>query len=88
MHTVNMLQAKTNLSRLVEAIETGAEREILISRNGRPVARLVPLARSEPSRRLGVAAGQFTVPDDIDLDNARLAQLFGARAVARKKPTA
>lgn len=88
MHPVNMLQAKTHLSRLVEAIETGAEREILISRNGRPVARLVPLARPEPSRRLGVAAGKFTVPDDIDADNARIAALFGTRPKARKKPAA
>ena len=43
MHTVNMLQAKTSLSRLVEAIELGQEHEIVIARNGRPVARLVPM---------------------------------------------
>ena len=39
MHAVNMLQAKSNLSRLVEAIELGDEREIIIARNGRPVAK-------------------------------------------------
>jgi antitoxin (DNA-binding transcriptional repressor) of toxin-antitoxin stability system len=39
--TVNMLEAKTHLSRLVEAIETGAATEVVIARNGRPVARLV-----------------------------------------------
>ncbi|MGE3246706.1 MAG: type II toxin-antitoxin system Phd/YefM family antitoxin [Beijerinckiaceae bacterium] len=43
MSTVNMHEAKTHLSRLVEQIETGAEPEIVIARNGRPVARLVPL---------------------------------------------
>jgi antitoxin (DNA-binding transcriptional repressor) of toxin-antitoxin stability system len=37
MQTVNMLQAKSSLSRLVEAIEQGQEREIVIARNGRPV---------------------------------------------------
>ncbi len=43
MTTVNMLEAKTQLSRLVEAVETGAETEIIIARNGRPVARLVAI---------------------------------------------
>jgi antitoxin (DNA-binding transcriptional repressor) of toxin-antitoxin stability system len=38
MQTVNMLQAKSSLSRLVEAIEQGEEREIVITRNGRPAA--------------------------------------------------
>ena len=41
MQIVNMLQAKSSLSRLVEAIEQGQEREIIIARNGRPAARLV-----------------------------------------------
>jgi antitoxin (DNA-binding transcriptional repressor) of toxin-antitoxin stability system len=40
MQAVNMLQAKSSLSRLVEAIEQGHEREIVIVRNGRPVAQL------------------------------------------------
>ena len=43
MQPVNMLQAKSNLSRLVEAIEHGREREIIIARNGRPAAKLDPL---------------------------------------------
>ena len=43
MITVNILQAKSSLSRLVEAIEQGHEREILIARNGRPAAKLVPV---------------------------------------------
>jgi len=41
MQAVNMLQAKTSLSRLVEAIEQGEEREIVIARNGRPAAKLI-----------------------------------------------
>ena len=86
MHTVNMLEAKTNLSRLVGALESGAEREIVISRNGRPVARLVPLARSEPSVRIGAAAGRICVPDDIDIDNERVAELFGAALAAGEAP--
>ena len=70
MTTVNMLEAKTNLSRLVEAVESGAETEIVIARNGRPAARLVPVRRPNMGRRLGVAKGVFKVPDTIDTDNA------------------
>jgi len=50
MTTVNMLDAKSNLSRLVEAIESGAEREIIIARNGKPAARLVPIHASAGRR--------------------------------------
>jgi len=76
MNPVNMLQAKSTLSRLVEAIEQGEEREIIIARNGRPAARLVPIERAEPTRRLGVARGLFEVPDSIDSMSDEVAQLF------------
>jgi prevent-host-death family protein len=76
MTTVNMLEAKTQLSRLVERVESGAEAEILIARNGRPVARLVPLAARPTQRRIDIAAGQFKVPESIDLSNAELEHLF------------
>lgn len=83
MQTVNMLQAKTSLSRLIEAIEQGKQREIIIARNGRPVAKLVPLDASPVEHRLGVAKGRFKVPDTIDADNDEVARLFsgGGRAV-------
>lgn len=61
MTTVNMLEAKTKLSKLVEAVESGAEQEIIIARNGKPAARLVPLAEPpvDTSKRLGIAEGLF-----------------------------
>lgn len=61
MITVNMLEAKTNLSKLVEAVESGAEPEIILARNGKPVAKIVPL-NGEPAlkpKRLGIAEGEF-----------------------------
>jgi len=76
MQTVNMLQAKSTLSRLVEAIELGQEREIVIARNGRPAAKLVPIDSPLPGQRLGVAKGMFVVPDNIDAHNDEVAQLF------------
>jgi len=76
MQAVNMLQAKSTLSRLVEAIEQGQEREIVIARNGRPAARLVPMDVAPAGKRLGVAKGLFEVPESIDLNNDEVAQSF------------
>ena len=60
MSTVNMLEAKTNLSKLVEAVESGAETEIIIARNGKPAAKLVPLdAQPKKKIRLGLAVGKY-----------------------------
>jgi prevent-host-death family protein len=73
---VNMLEAKNNLSKLVDAVESGSESEIIIARNGRPAARLVPLEVKKKGIRLGVAKGRFVVPDNIDRDNEEIAKLF------------
>ena len=80
MPTVNMFEAKTQLSRLVEAVETGVEAEIVIARNGRPVARLVPIAPVARGPRIGIAKGRFTAPADINAyDDAIAAALRGDR---------
>ena len=76
MTIVNMLKAKSSLSRLVEAVESGAEREIVIARNGKAAARLVPIAGPAAGRRIGVAKGRFRVPDSIDRPNVKIARLF------------
>lgn len=79
MQTVNMLQAKSSLSRLVEAIEQRQEREIVIARNGCPAAKLVPIDTVPVGQRIGVAKGKFEVPDTIDAHNEEVAQLFMGR---------
>lgn len=76
MQSVNMLEAKSTLSRLVEAIEQGQEREIVIARNGRPAAKLVPMDLAPAGKRIGVAKGRFEVPDNIDTHNEEVACLF------------
>lgn len=78
MQTVSLFDAKTHLSRLVDQIATGAETEIVISRNGKPVARVLPI-QPDTSRRIGIARGEFEVPDDIDAHNAEVAALFAGR---------
>lgn len=76
MPIVNMLDAKTNLSRLVEAVESGAESEIIISRNGKPAARLVPLVQRPVGNRIGVAKGRSDTPAPDPEIEAAAAALF------------
>jgi len=76
MRLVNMLQAKSTLSKLVEEIEQGKQTEIVIARNGRPAAKLVPIDTAPLDKRIGVAKGKFKAPDDIDTHNDEIARLF------------
>jgi prevent-host-death family protein len=76
MTTYNMLEAKSNLSRLVESVETGTEHEIIIARNGRPAARLVAIKSTPAGKRIGIAKGKFRVPDTIDADEAVIQAMF------------
>ncbi|MBD2141206.1 type II toxin-antitoxin system Phd/YefM family antitoxin [Anabaena sp. FACHB-1250] len=65
MATVNIHQAKTNLSRLLSRVELGEE--IIISNRGVPVAKLVPFRTSLDRRSsLGQDRGKFIVPDDFN----------------------
>lgn len=77
MSIVNMLEAKSSLSRLVEAVESGVEREIIIARNGKAAAKLVPINASSKGKRIGVAKGKFRIPASIDRDSAVIEKLFG-----------
>jgi prevent-host-death family protein len=80
MPAVNMLEAKSSLSRLVDAVESGALAEVIIARNGRPAARLVAILPAAAGKRIGVAKGKFKVPETIDADEAAIAALFGGSA--------
>lgn len=75
MNAVNMLQAKSSLSRLVDLVETGAEPEIVIARGGRPAARLVPIKPAQ-GKRIGVAKGKIVVPDVLDDREAEVLALM------------
>ena len=79
MDTVNIHEAKTHLSRLVEEVAAGAE--VVIAKNGVPRARLVPLERVR-RLRFGVLKGKLRYPDDFDgpLPAGVLALFEGRRA--------
>lgn len=61
---VNIHEAKTHLSRLLERVAMGEE--VIIAKAGKPVAKLVPLGGRPKKRLLGSAKGEFTVPDDFN----------------------
>jgi prevent-host-death family protein len=61
MKTVNIHEAKTHLSRLVQRAHAGEE--IIIARSGEPYARLVPLARQQPRRRSGTLKGSVDLTE-------------------------
>lgn len=74
MNTINLYEAKTHLSELVERAAAGEE--IIIAKAGRPLARLVALAQRTAQRPLGLFAGQVEIGTDFDdplPDDMRLA---------------
>lgn len=76
--TVNIHEAKTHLSRLVERAARGEV--LIIAKAGRPVAKLVPLTANEPksAKRLGFLEGAFKVPEDFDrMGSIEIVELFG-----------
>lgn len=78
METVNIHQAKTHLSRLLERVLHGGS--FLIAKAGKPIAKVVPLDATEPGtkpRRLGFMKGQISVPADFDrMGTEEIRELF------------
>lgn len=64
MKQVNVHEAKTHLSRLIDEVEAGEE--VTIAKAGRPVARLSPIRGKGRRRRLGMLDGKFQIPDDFN----------------------
>ncbi|ODT86311.1 MAG: prevent-host-death protein [Sphingobium sp. SCN 64-10] len=66
METVNIHDAKTHLSRLVDRAARGET--VVIAKAGKPVAKLVPLdaPAARERRRTGFLMGEFRIPDDFD----------------------
>lgn len=79
MHTVNIHEAKTHLSRLVEQAVRGEP--FIIAKAGKPLVKVMALNAPEAGqqRRLGFMVGEIIVPDDFDrMGSEEIEQLFGA----------
>ena len=80
MKKVNIHQAKTQLSKLIEDASKGEP--FIIAKAGKPVVKVMPLKAPTASqvRRLGFMAGQFTVPDDFDrMNQSEIERLFAGK---------
>ncbi|RVT87401.1 type II toxin-antitoxin system prevent-host-death family antitoxin [Rhodobacteraceae bacterium CCMM004] len=78
MKTDNMHEARTHLSRLIEAAVAGED--FVVARAGKPLVRVSRIDAPEP-RRPGVLAGQAEVPEDFDEIGAQeIAALFAGSA--------
>lgn len=78
MNTVNMHEAKTRLSQLVDKAAKGEP--FIIAKAGKPVARVTAIDSPEPHavRRVGFLRGQFVVPEDFDhMGDDDIANMFG-----------
>ncbi|MBA3341432.1 MAG: type II toxin-antitoxin system prevent-host-death family antitoxin [Gemmatimonadaceae bacterium] len=77
MVTVNIHEAKTQLSRLVDQAAKGEA--FVIARAGKPVVKVVALDSPAKPNRLGFLAGEISVPDDFNsMAENEIAALFGA----------
>ena len=80
MLTVNIHDAKTKLSKLVELAAQGES--FIIAKAGKPMVKVVPLGKAETgtATRLGFMAGEFSVPDDFDqMGSGEIKSLFAGR---------
>lgn len=77
MKTVNIHEAKTRLSKLVDEASKGEP--FIIAKAGKPVVKVtaLPVPTGEQMKRLGFLAGQFTVPEDFDqMGSEEIEQIF------------
>lgn len=77
MTQVNMLEAKTDLSKLVKMLETKQEEVIYLARNGTAVAQMTLIPEKPDKKRIGVAEGKFKVPDEFDTWDKEVEEMFG-----------
>ena len=76
MIQVNILQAKTEFSKLIHILESGKEDFITVLRNGKPVAKISLIEPPPISKRIGVARGKFKAPEDFDANNGEAAAML------------
>jgi prevent-host-death family protein len=81
-HVVNVDDAEPRLSELIRETEAGVE--VILARNGRPVARIVPWPTSRPARVLGAWRGRVTYHDDVVAPDPEVATVFEQSAAAER----
>ena len=81
MMQVNIVEAKTDFSKLIRILETGREDSITVSRNGKPIVRMTLIHETPVSNRIGAGKGKFTIRGDFDADNAEISEALTGGAL-------
>jgi len=76
MCQMNVLEAKTNFSKLLALLENKQEEEIIICKNNKPVAKLTAIPAFDINKVLGIAKGKITIPDDFDDEDPVINAMF------------
>lgn len=73
---VNILEAKTDFSKLIRLLEAKKEESITVARNGKPVAQITLVHETPIANRIGIAKGKFKSPVNFDADNTEIAEML------------
>ncbi len=73
---VNIFQAKTELSKLISMLERKEQEQIIIARNGKPIATISLYTPIKKKRKLGKFNGKFELPDDINDGDEEVRELL------------
>lgn len=76
MYKVNVLEAKTNFSKLLSLLESGEEKEVIICKHDKPIATMTKIPDFNVSKRIGIAEGKLIYPDDINAMDDEIADMF------------
>ena len=74
MLQVNVLEAKTDFSKLIRILETRKEDYITVARNGKPIIKMTLINETPVANRIGIAKGKFTMKGDFDADGHTLTE--------------
>ena len=74
MKTINIHEAKTHLSRIIERVSRGEK--VIIGKAGKPMAVLSPYLSTKKTRKAGSMKGKIQIADDFDADDDLIADLF------------
>lgn len=78
MCKMNVLEAKTNFSKIIALLERKEESEVIVARAGKPVVKIVLYEEPKSFDKIfGIAKGKFVVPDDFDEPDDEIARMFG-----------
>ena len=78
MCQMNVLEAKTNFSKIIAMLERGEEEEVIVARAGKPVVKVVRYTEPRDFDKIfGIAKGKIWISDDFDEPDEDIARMFG-----------